>query len=214
VSVVAAEPAPAARVSAVVLAAGSSERFGAATPKQLATFQDETLVRRAARVALASAACEVLVVTGYRAAEVERAFDGLAVRVVRNSHYARGQSTSVRAGLAAVDPRSAGALFVPCDQPLLDAATLDRLIQRFAALPPEQGGAWAVVPSHRGRRGSPALIGRGLFADLERLAGDEGGRRVMAARPDRVVEVELDDPAPLVDVDTLADLRRLEASDR
>lgn len=202
-----------ARVSAVVLAAGTSERFGGELPKQLHSFRGETLVRRAARVALASAAAEVVMVTGHRADDVERAVAGLDVRVVRNPDHARGQSTSVRAGLAAIDPRSAGALFVPCDQPLLDAATLDRLIARFAELPPQRG-PWAVAPAYRGRRGSPVLVGRGLFAALEELAGDVGGRRVLAARPDRVVVVEVDDAAPLADVDTLAELHALEAQHR
>jgi molybdenum cofactor cytidylyltransferase len=197
-------------VAAVVLAAGTSSRWRGAGSKQLHPWRGEPLVRRIARSAAESEASEVVVVTGHDAEGVERALDGLAVRVVHNPLFASGQASSVRAGIAALAPAVDGALFVPCDQPLLDAATLDLLIARFRALPPPQRRARAVVPAFRGRRGAPALIGREILPRFSDLEEDEGGRRVLAAIPERVVEVELASGDPLVDVDTLADLRALE----
>jgi molybdenum cofactor cytidylyltransferase len=204
------------RVAAVVLAAGTSSRWGGAVSKQLEPWRGEPLARRAARQAVESAAVDVVVVTGESAELVEQSLAGLAARPVRNPDFRGGQATSVRAGLAAlagnvdsdVDSDVDGALFVPCDQPLLSAGTLDLLIARFAELADRRGRA--VVPSHRGRRGSPVLIGRDLFPLLAALEGDEGGRRVLATRPELVVEVELESADPLTDVDTLADLRALE----
>jgi molybdenum cofactor cytidylyltransferase len=125
---------------------------------------------------------------------------------VRNADYASGQSSSVRAGLRAVDARAAGALFLPCDQPFLDAALIDRLIQVFCA--DRAGRETIVVPRHRQRRGAPVLFGRAHFDELSRLAGDEGGRQLLRRAP-RVLEVELDSERPLLDIDTPEDLAQL-----
>lgn len=191
-------------VSAVLLAAGGSERFSGDVPKQLALFRGDPLVRRAARAALASGFAEVLVVTGFRADEVEAALGGLEVTLVRNPDWAAGQSTSVRAGLARVSPGSCAALFLTCDQPGLTAEVLDRLIGAYRAT---RGPI--VLPVFRGRRGSPVLFDRSLFAELMGITGDTGGRQVVRRYPDRVVEVTLDSETALVDVDTVEELEAL-----
>jgi len=191
-------------VSGVVLAAGGSERFGGPVPKQLALFAGEPLVRRAVRVALAADLGEVLVVTGHRAVEVEAALAGLPVTVVPNPRWAEGQSTSVKAALERLAPTAAAVIFLACDQPFLDTALIDRLVEAWR----ESGGP-ILPPTHRGRRGAPTLFDRSLFAELGRIGGDSGGRQVIARHPEAVVGVELPDARPLLDVDTAEDLARL-----
>ena len=44
------------------------------------------------------------------------------------------------------------------------------------------------------------------------IDGDEGGRQVLRDHPDEVLEVELDEERPILDVDSREDLQRLEAS--
>ena len=198
----------AAPVSAVLLAAGGSERFEGDLPKQLATFRGEPLVRRAARTALAADFAEVLVVTGHRAEEVGAALDGLDITLVRNPGWREGQSTSVRSGLARVARSSRAALFLACDQPLLTAQVLDHLVTAWCAT-----CGPIVLPVHGRRRGAPVLFDRALFGELTRITGDTGGRQVIQGHPDDVVEVPLESDAPLVDVDTLEELERLEVGD-
>lgn len=193
-------------VSAVLLAAGGSERFGGEVPKQLAELRGEPLVRRAARTALAAGFAEVLAVTGHRAEEVEAALHDLDLTVVHNPDWAEGQSTSVKAGLARVDPSSRAALFLPCDQPLLTAQVLDRILSVYRAT---RGPI--VLPVHGRRRGAPVLFDRALFGELMQITGDTGGRQVVERHPDDVVEVALESEAPLVDLDTVDDLEGLGA---
>jgi molybdenum cofactor cytidylyltransferase len=191
---------PAPSVSGVVLAAGISRRFGGEA-KQLLAFDGEALVHRAARVARSSRLGEVLVVVGYRRDEVAAAVADLAVAVVVNPDFEQGQSSSVRAGLAATDPGAAAVLFLPCDQPFLTAEVLDRLVAAYATT-----GGPIVVPAFAGRRGAPGLFDRSLFPELAALRGDVGGRQVIAAHPQAVVEVPLADEWPLLDVDEPGDL--------
>ncbi len=200
------------RVSGVVLAAGLSTRFeaacgenahvpaknvaGATRPKQLYRIGGETLVRRICREALASGLAEVILVTGHAERQVREEVADLDLRMAHNSAYAAGQSGSVRCGLAGVSDRAEGAMFLPVDQPGLDAATIDRLLGGF------DGPDSIVVPSYRDRRGAPVTFGSSWFDHLRRLRGDEGARRLLRELAEHVIEVDLETDVPLEDVDT------------
>lgn len=190
-------------VSGVVLAAGLSTRFETGTdkPKQLYRIGSESLVRRVCRAALKSSLGEVILVTGHATGGVRSEVADLDLRTVHNPAYAEGQSGSVRCGLAAVADDAEGAMFLPVDQPGLDAAAIDRLLGGF------DGPASIVVPTFQGRRGAPVTFGRDWFARLNGLRGDEGARRLLRELAPRVNELELDSERPLVDIDTEAEAR-------
>jgi len=185
-----------------VLAAGESRRMG--QPKQLLPFEGEPLVRRVARRALASRLAEVIVVVGHVAEAVRQTLTGLDVRIVENPAYRQGQSTSVIAGLEALAPQSDAAMFLMADQPFLDASLINRIIETY-----EETGGLILVPTYKGRRGSPVLFDRSLFDELHQITGDEGGRQVLRRHPQAIVCVPLDSERPLLDIDTPEGYRRL-----
>ena len=191
-------------VSAVVLAAGSSTRFAGETPKQLTQIDGITMVRRVTQAALQSKASETIVVTGFQQARVASEVKGLAVHPVYNRRFQQGLSTSVKTGLWAVSDRSSAVLFVPCDQPHLDTVTIDLLVEAY-----RRGRGSVLVPAYRGRRGAPVLFDRKFFAELAAITGDEGGRQILERHATEVVEVELQDEAPLLDFDTVEELEAL-----
>lgn len=202
-------------VSGIILAAGRSERFGS-EPKQLALFEGRPLVERAARTALASTLDEVIIVVGHRMDDVRAAVDHLAVRVVENPDYSRGQSTSIQRGLAAIDSQARAVMMIMADQPLLTTTLLDRLLAAYRDSYRDSGrdfdrdsGAIAVQPAFEGRRGSPVILDRALFRDLNDLRGDVGGRAILRDRTEHVINIPIDDPRQLLDVDCQEDLRQL-----
>lgn len=202
-----ADPAPPAgdrlaAVSGIVLAAGASERFGRA--KQLLEVGGETLVHRAARLAVEAELSQVLVVIGARGSAVRAAVAGLGVEIVDNQDWREGQSTSVRAGISAVSVASDAALLLPCDQPRLEVGLLRRLVAAYSRERPA-----IVVPSFGDRRGAPAILDRRLFGELAELTGDFGARQIFRRHEADLREIELDSVAPLLDVDTPGDLDRL-----
>jgi molybdenum cofactor cytidylyltransferase len=144
------------------------------------------------------------VVLGYSAEAIKAELVDFPLTLVLNPAYRDGQSTSVRAGLAAVGPEASGALFLPCDQPWVDADLINHLIASHQASPEA-----IVLPAFQGQRGSPVLFPRSLFPELENLQGDQGGRQMLPAHEDRIVEVPLATGLPLKDVDTQEDLRDL-----
>ncbi len=184
------------KVAALVLAAGSSERMGGAN-KLVATIGGKPLVRIVAEAALASRAEPVMVVTGYRASEVEGALAGLDVAHVHNPNYAGGLSTSLATGIAGLPAGVDGLAVLLADMPGIDAAVIDRLI---GALDPACGAS-IVVPTDEGRRGNPVVWSSRFFADLTAVGGDVGGRGLIEANRGAVREVEIG-PVVARDIDT------------
>ena len=189
------------RTDAVILAAGRSTRYrasgGTAPSKLVDLFAGEPMLRHVVRAALASRAGAVVVVTGHAREAVEASAAGAAVRFAHNPDYASGLASSLRVGLAALGPEPAAAMVLLGDMPLVDAATIDALIDAAVTDP----AADAMIPVHRGLRGNPVLLTRRLFAAASRLAGDEGARRLLRDPSVRVREIAFADDAVRRDVD-------------
>lgn len=190
-------------VSGIVLAAGASLRMG--RPKQLLDWGGRPLVRAVAETALAAQLAPVLVVVGAAHAQVRAALQGLPLRVVVNPDYPRGQSTSLRAGVAALGAEPVdGALVLLGDQPLVTVDLIERIVAEWRA-----SGAPIAAPTYAGQRGNPVLFARAVFPELLAIQGDQGARRMLAGNPARVHLVPFDDPRPLADIDTPQDYDRL-----
>lgn len=181
-----------------MLAAGGSSRMGEL--KQLLPVDGRPMVRCAVEAACDAGLAQVVVVVGAGAPAVITALEGLDVDLVRNDEWAKGMSTSLRVGLAALDPTVNAAFVVLADQPGLSAELLRVLVTAYRA-----SGARIVVPYYRGQRGNPVLFDRQLFAELARVEGDRGGRAVVDHHADEVEVVDVDDIAVVRDVDTRQD---------
>ena len=192
------------RIAAVVLAAGTSSRMQGAN-KLLQPVAGKPMVRHAVEAALASPAAPVIVVTGHEAVKVEAALSGLQVETVRNADFAKGQASSLKAGIAALPGDVDGAVILLGDMPLVSSGTIGRLI---AAFNPGEGRA-ICVPVHQGRRGNPVLWAKRFFAEIAKLEGDEGAHRLIAAHAEEVSEVEVESDAIFRDFDTPESLERL-----
>jgi molybdenum cofactor cytidylyltransferase len=158
---------------------------------------------RAVNAALASRATSVTVVLGHQADVVESMLAGRTVQVVRNPDYVQGMSSSVRRGLAALPSQAQAALVVLGDMPGITADHLDRLIDAFDPARP-----MIVVPCRQGRRGNPVLLPRALFGEVSAVTGDQGARGLIARHAALVREVEFDDDAIFIDVDSPDELAR------
>jgi molybdenum cofactor cytidylyltransferase len=189
-------------VAALILAAGASSRMG--RPKQLLDWGGRPLVRAAAEVALAASLNPLVVVVGNAQAQVEEALDGLPLRLIANPDYASGQSTSLRAGIAALGEDTDAVVVLLGDQPFVTAAIVERLVDEW-----HTSAAPIVAPTYAGQRGNPVLFARSIFPELLAVQGDQGARAVLAADRARVRLVGFDDARPLADIDTPEDYERL-----
>ncbi|MFB6107735.1 MAG: NTP transferase domain-containing protein [Haloplanus sp.] len=191
-------------VAGVLLAAGTSSRFGDAN-KLLADVAGDPVVRRAARTLIESRVDPVVVVVGHEADRVRAALSGLDVTVVANPDYADGQATSVRAGIRAVSEAGADAAVVALgDMPFVRPRSVELLVAAYRA---DAGDPLAAA--YRGERGNPVLFGARHFDALRAVDGDVGGRRLVRESGGSAL-VETDDPGVRRDVDEPTDLPRSE----
>jgi molybdenum cofactor cytidylyltransferase len=195
---------PGPRIAALLLAAGKSSRMG--SNKMLEEIDGRPMVARTAQRLLASRARPIIAVLGNQADDVDTALGKLPVERVLNPNFADGLSTSLKCGLAALSAEIDGVIVCLGDMPLIAGRDLDRLM---AAFNPLEGRA-IIVPTRRGKRGNPVLWARQFVPEMMSLAGDQGARKLIEEHADLVAEVEMDNDAVLIDIDTpqaLAELR-------
>jgi len=188
-------------IAAVVLAAGTSSRLG--SPKQLLSFRGRPVLVAVVENLLTSRLDRVVVVLGHQSGEVARVLEGLPVEVVVNQRYIEGQASSLKCGLAALDPEVRAALFALGDQPLVRPSTVRLLVDGYRSA----GGIAA--PFYQGQRGNPVIFDRRFFPDLELLKGDAGAREIIRSNPESLLRVDVDDPGVVLDIDTWEDYQNI-----
>lgn len=193
-----------ARWSALVLAAGAGRRFGGG--KLLAPFAGAPSIRRTVEAVCEGGFAEVVVVAGADLATITAALDGLPCRIIAASDWQEGMAASLRAGIGALAPDTAGVFIFLGDMPLVPVALCDEL----AALAQDAG--YAARPVVSGKPGHPAAFTRAAFADLAGLRGDGGANRLLAGRASGVAYRATDDAGALIDIDAPGDLAAAEAA--
>ena len=186
-------------VAAVVLAAGESRRFGGA--KQLAELDGRTLLEHVLALADEAGLAPIVAVVPVWLTR-PRAMDDERLRWVRNPYPERGMSHSLRLGFEALGAAPAAAVILLGDQPTVPPAAI-------AALLAARGEKPIVATMTEGHLAPPVLIERSHFDVVRQPGGDIGLREVLNDHPEWVAAIEL--PEPIPDVDTVADLRALEA---
>ena len=191
-------------ISGLILGAGASQRLG--PPKQLLPFRDTTMlgwvVRQAER---ATGLDELIVVLGRAAHEIREQVDLGSARVVENPVFSEGCSSSYKAGLAALNPKSQAMMIILGDQPGIAPVVIDGLAEAW-----RRKESPIALCSYRGRKGHPMIFAQSMFAQLAALHGDKAAWKLVDANAALVQEVSFSLPFP-DDINTAADFERITA---
>lgn len=190
------------RVAGVILAAGGSQRLG--RPKQTLDWQGQPFIAKVAQNALAAGLAPLIVVTGAESDQVSAALAGLPVQIVLNPDWQEGQSTSLRAGVAALPKDCQAVMLLVSDLPQVSPTMIRSVMETFFTqqLP-------IAAPRITGRRANPVIFGRETFGLIDTIRGDQGGRAIFDRFP--VAWVDWVDERSRLDVDdedAYATLRR------
>ena len=188
-------------VVGLLLAAGSSERFGA--DKLLVAMPGSsppTPIGVASCRQLIAAVSRVVAVIRPGDAALAAALAASGAHVVECPDAASGMGASLACGVQAAGDADAWIVAL-ADMPWILPTTFAGVAGVLAK------GATVVAPVHGGVRGHPVGFGKECGGELAALNGDEGAKSVIAAHRDGLVRIDVADPGILRDVDTPRDLR-------
>jgi molybdenum cofactor cytidylyltransferase len=183
-------------VVGILLAAGSSRRFGA--DKLLQPLPDGTPIAVASLCNLRQAIPQVIAVVrpGHKLAKLLGA-SGAEVTVCERADEGMGVSL---AHAVRVAPGAASWIVALADMPFIRPETIQLVAARL------DSGALLVAPAWRGERGHPVGFAARFRDELSVLTGDAGARELLRSHRDELDLVECSDPGVLRDIDTPADL--------
>lgn len=193
-------PASAPPVDGIVLAAGRSQRMG--RPKPLLRVGGESFVERAVRLLQEGGCRRIGVVVNDDASETARLAEQTGAAIVVNDAAESEPIDSIRLALAQLPDDTAWVAILPVDHPLVEPGTITRLIQeahtRVAAV---------VRPVYHGKPGHPGLFARRTFDTFTRPDLTQGAHSVVEAFRDEVIDLDVDDPGVIADLNTPAELQ-------
>ena len=185
---------------AIILAAGSSRRMG--SQKLLLPFGQSTIIETVVDNVLNSSIDHVMVVLGASQREVQDILGNRAVQFCYNKEHEKGMLSSVISGVGALPDDAESALIFLGDQPGIPPSVTNAVIDAYSE---ELFGI--VIPVNNYRRGHPLLVDMKYRKEIEHLDLEEGLKSLRHHFPEDVLEVEVDEPGILVDIDTPADYK-------
>lgn len=187
----------------LILAAGESSRMG--RDKALLTYRGRTFLETILEMLRAAGLERIVAVLGHHADEIQRAMGLQGIQVVINPNYAQGQTSSLQAGVRALEKEEPEAVILSLvDHPAVSAEVVKQLLANF-----RESGAPVVIPTFEGQHGHPVLISRQLFPELLNLAPGAGANTVIRKYRDATQFVEVEDQGILLDVDDPETYERL-----
>lgn len=186
----------------LILAAGESKRMGERV-KQLLPWQNTTLLENALTQARESQVEEVYVVLGANEEIIKKQTQLPDDSCIYNENWSNGMGSSIVAGLRHIMSLSKdydGVLVMLADQPLIDTAYLDKIIDTWG-----KARATITATGYENGLGVPAMFDKCHFPELLKLTKDYGARNIINDSNIKIVNPQ----GKEVDIDTWQDYQVL-----
>jgi molybdenum cofactor cytidylyltransferase len=190
-------------IGAIILAAGTSTRMGKA--KQLLQINKKAMLEHCIQKCLDFPFQKILVIIGHQANEVKQAIQLKDERVqwIINEDYRKGQSSSFQIAVKEMSKECPSFLVFLGDQPLIRKQTIGRIIQYGNELLQELNSKdpFVIQPFYKEVQGHPVFFGNLEKDALSMVQGDMGAKKLIA-QSKRRLELDLNDPFVVFDIDT------------
>lgn len=182
----------------LLLAAGSARRFG--SDKRLVTVYKHLSLVEATVSLYQNAGFDVRIcVSGQaRDAALLKRFSGKQAECMPCARSSLGMGFTIADAIMAFKPPE-GVFIALGDMPLINPETL-------RAIASAAHKSKIVYPAYRAKRGHPVFFGADFYPHLEALCGDQGAASLVRRFAANCLEIPVDDPGILQDIDTREDL--------
>ena len=188
-------------VSTVILAAGESRRMG--RPKLLMPFGDKSIIDVVINEAIRSKLNHLIVVVGSDKDKIKKQIQDYPLTITENPEYHRGMLSSVQYGLRALPDNHDAVMILLGDQPMIPASVINQVINSY-----HQTDKGIVIATHNGKRGHPILFEMKYRHEVLQLGPDHSLHDLTRNHRDDILEVEVDTPDILRDIDTIDDYNK------
>ena len=188
-------------MKAMILAAGESRRMG--QPKLLLPFGEKTIIETVVGKVVSSKVDNTLVVLGSEQEKVEEKIKNFSVKIAFNPDFRSGMLSSVLCGFKTLPEDTQAVVVVLGDQPSVSKEVIDKIVDAY-----QKTGKGIVLPVYEKERGHPVLINMKYREEVEALDPDVGLRGTVYSHPEDILEVDVDTPSILQDIDDEADYKK------
>lgn len=184
------------KLSAVLLAAGTSSRMGKAN-KLLLPLKSKAMLCHCVEQLQQSKIEEIIVVTGHEEALIRSVLQdyNAAITIVHNPNFRQGMTSSIQKGIAACAKTTQGFMICLGDMPFLKTLDYNRLIDAF------KGANQIIAPYFGQRRGNPILFGANYKTALLNHTQPNGCKEILKTNSKQVVPVQFDQEQTFQDID-------------
>jgi len=170
------------------------------TQKLLLPYGERTIIESVIQHVFESGLKNLMLVLGANNEEIKKATAHLGVHYCLNKDHQDGMLSSVICGFRSIPKDATAALVYLGDQPDIPPKVTKAVIKAF-----NENSKGIVIPVFNNKRGHPLLVDMKYLKDIESLNLEKGLRSLIHLFPDDVLEVEVDEPEILEDIDTRED---------
>lgn len=179
---------------AIILAAGESSRMQ--KNKLLLPVHNKTIIELVIENVLNAGIDNIIVVLGPYRDEMMPIISKMKVRYCYNENYKQGMLSSIQCAFRNIPISMEAAIIFLGDQPVIPGEVARTLMESFTE---SQKGI--LIPVYMGKRGHPVLISKSYRNEVEELISSEGLRALINKFSGDVLEIEVDSPGILKDID-------------
>ncbi len=191
------------KFSAILLAAGESERLG--QNKLLLPLRHKTVLENVIDKFESDDILEILIVVGKFASAFKKNIHVEKVKWVLNPDPSKGMSSSIKIGLQQAASDSAAVFITPADMPVFKKETVTAMINAF-----ERGAV--IVPTFQRHRGHPVLLDKKIADECLSCTSERILYQVLRDHRKDIRWLAVEDEGILQDMDTIEDYEKIKSS--
>jgi molybdenum cofactor cytidylyltransferase len=192
-------------LSAIVLAAGLSKRMGTAN-KLLLPYKGKTIIERTILNLLDADIQDVIVVTGYEADKITMAVQYLPVRIIYNTTYEKGMTTSIQKGIVSAN----GTGYMICLGDMYAITTEEYSVLKISFEEQVRLDEKCIsIPRYNNEKGNPVIFAAGYKDAILQHTDMEGCKAIVQSNAAHIQWVEMDSPHILEDLDYPEDYKKI-----
>ncbi|MBI5205699.1 MAG: nucleotidyltransferase family protein [Nitrospirae bacterium] len=174
--------------------------------KQLLVLNDKPAIRYCLDAIIAAGVIDIVVVLGQNGNKIREAINNLPVSIVLNTNPESEMVESVKIGIQKIAGTATGILVCLSDHPLVSLNTFRELINSHGREPDK-----ILIPVFNGKNGHPGLFPKNI---LNEIFSGINLRELIRKNSDRTRLINVADEGVVLDMDTIADYRKILAKIR